>query len=199
MTPIINLKNRKSKLPTHAKRWDGVIGIPNNKTETMKTADEEIETEASKRYFNDRDVERFMDGAKWMRDQMQSYADQAVQEAVQRRDEWVDVDERLPKRNVNVLIHRSEPFHIYDMTAFQRDGIWYSNEIAKPFTNVTHWQPLPQPPSASSLPKEPDQFSILEEVKRLRDDLSDRAEVASHTCISILVDELTQIINKHQS
>ena len=60
-------------------------------------------------------------------------------------DGWVIVEDRLPERNENVLVHRDKPFSQYDLTAFQRDGIFYSNEGGQ-LSKVTHWHPLPPKP-----------------------------------------------------
>ena len=53
---------------------------------------------------------------------------------------WIPVEEKMPERDKNVLIKRSAPFHKYELTAFNRDGIFYSNETAEKLTNVTHWR-----------------------------------------------------------
>ena len=67
-------------------------------------------------------------------------------EVFEKEREWISVKDRLPKRNQNVLIAREKPFHTYLLTAFQRDGIFYSNQNALLFGKVTHWMPLPKPP-----------------------------------------------------
>lgn len=59
---------------------------------------------------------------------------------------WISVKERLPKRNENVLVKRAKPFHIYYLTGFQRDGVFYSNETANVLQKVIEWMPLPEPP-----------------------------------------------------
>lgn len=63
-----------------------------------------------------------------------------------REEEWISVEDRLPERNKNVLLKRAKPFHVYLVTGFQRDGVFYSNESANNFDKVTHWKPLPNPP-----------------------------------------------------
>lgn len=55
---------------------------------------------------------------------------------------WIPVEEKMPERDKNVLIKRSAPFHKYELTAFNRDGIFYSNETAEKLTNVTHWRSI---------------------------------------------------------
>ena len=61
-------------------------------------------------------------------------------------EEWISVKDRLPERNQNVLIAREKPFHTYLLTAFQRDGVFHSNQDAIMLGKVTHWMPLPKPP-----------------------------------------------------
>ena len=61
-------------------------------------------------------------------------------------EEWISVKDRLPERNQNVLITREKPFHTYLLTAFQRDGVFHSNQDAIMLGKVTHWMPLPKPP-----------------------------------------------------
>ena len=53
---------------------------------------------------------------------------------------WIPVEEKLPERDKNVLIKRSAPFHKYELTAFNRDGIFYSNETGEILSKVTHWR-----------------------------------------------------------
>ena len=59
---------------------------------------------------------------------------------------WISVKDGLPERNQNVLIAREKPFHTYLLTAFQRDGVFHSNQDAIMLGKVTHWMPLPKPP-----------------------------------------------------
>lgn len=55
---------------------------------------------------------------------------------------WIPIEKRLPKKGENVLIKRARPFHLRLITAFQRDGIFYSNEGRGIMEKVTHWMSL---------------------------------------------------------
>ena len=62
--------------------------------------------------------------------------------------EWVSVDDRLPRTNVGVLVYTPRLKNIFE--AFYRvDGKWEifsyrGGEILN--DKVTHWMPIPQPP-----------------------------------------------------
>ena len=78
---------------------------------------------------------------------------------------WNPVEKELPERNENVLVLRDKPFRQYLLTAFQRDGIFISNETAKELTKVTHWMYLPSclgdvMPSLHSEPKTKDDILL---------------------------------------
>lgn len=80
---------------------------------------------------------------------------------------WVSVEERLPNTNEDVLVWEKDDFEgdlaVARYTEFpsSEGGYWY-----KPFKNiqVTHWQPLPEPPIPSIKVKP---------VDKEEDDLSD--------------------------
>lgn len=59
---------------------------------------------------------------------------------------WIPVEKELPKKDKNVLLSRSHPFHNYLLTGFQRDGVFISNETARELEKVTHWMELPEKP-----------------------------------------------------
>ena len=62
--------------------------------------------------------------------------------------EWISVDDRLPRTNVGVLVYTPRLKNIFE--AFYRvDGKWEifsyrGGEILN--DKVTHWMPIPQPP-----------------------------------------------------
>lgn len=60
--------------------------------------------------------------------------------AIHEETRWIPVSEKLPDKNINVLVRRVKPFHLYEITAFQRDGKFYSNETAKELVGVCEWQ-----------------------------------------------------------
>jgi hypothetical protein len=61
---------------------------------------------------------------------------------------WVSVSERLPGVNVNVLTIEYIPYSVFssdiDIARLNQHGEWY-----RPWKKieVTHWQPLPTPPT----------------------------------------------------
>lgn len=112
-----------------------------------KVTDEEIEKEAWNRYgevtggqyHRDRPHERsvFSKGAKWMRDGCA-------------RPEWVKVEEKLPTMNLVVLVWVQQDISGLRTLGYYSDGIWYNGvtSITTKFSGqVTHWQPLPNPPA----------------------------------------------------
>ena len=58
--------------------------------------------------------------------------------------EWISVNEKLPKPGEDVLVVVFDGYDTYtDTDCLMRDGKWcYETENHK----VTHWQPMPQPP-----------------------------------------------------
>ena len=62
--------------------------------------------------------------------------------------EWISVDDRLPEPFVSVLVHMpgEEPFPTVHEGFISNDGIWQSAMFRREPGDVTHWQPMPQPP-----------------------------------------------------
>ena len=62
--------------------------------------------------------------------------------------EWIPVDERLPEPFVSVLVQMpgEEPFPTVREGFISNDGIWQSAMFRREPGEVTHWQPMPQPP-----------------------------------------------------
>ena len=61
---------------------------------------------------------------------------------------WISVTERLPEPFVSVLVHMpgEEPFPTVREGFISNDGIWQSAMVRREPGEVTHWQPMPQPP-----------------------------------------------------
>ena len=61
---------------------------------------------------------------------------------------WISVDDRLPEPFVSVLVHMpgEEPFPTVHEGFISNDGIWQSAMFRREPGEVTHWQPMPQPP-----------------------------------------------------
>ena len=62
--------------------------------------------------------------------------------------EWISVDDRLPEPYVSVLVNMpgEKPFPTVRRGFISNDGIWQSAMIRREPGEVTHWQPMPQPP-----------------------------------------------------
>ena len=62
--------------------------------------------------------------------------------------EWVSVKDRLPEPFVPVLVQMpgEEPFPTVREGFISNDGIWQSAMFRREPGEVTHWQPMPQPP-----------------------------------------------------
>lgn len=62
--------------------------------------------------------------------------------------EWISVKDRLPKPFVSVLVQMpGETPHPTVREGFiSRDGVWHSALYDREPDEVTHWQPMPQPP-----------------------------------------------------
>lgn len=62
--------------------------------------------------------------------------------------EWVSVEDRLPEPFVSVLVHMpgEEPCPTVREGFISNDGIWQSAMFRREPGEVTHWQPMPQPP-----------------------------------------------------
>ena len=62
--------------------------------------------------------------------------------------EWISVDDRLPEPFVTVLVQMpgEEPFPTVREGFISNDGVWQSAMFRREPGEVTHWQPMPQPP-----------------------------------------------------
>ncbi len=57
--------------------------------------------------------------------------------------EWISVEERLPQLNQRVLAWRGRGPILLTYDAFAEEHHWWNDG-----RQVTHWMPLPSPPSA---------------------------------------------------
>lgn len=62
---------------------------------------------------------------------------------------WIDVNERLPEKNVRVLVYLKE--NVCDYTRIDTDRRIDNGQWIRWGNNVTHWQPLPEPPSGAKM------------------------------------------------
>ena len=62
--------------------------------------------------------------------------------------QWISVDDRLPEPFVSVFVHMpgEEPCPTVREGFISNDGIWQSAMFRREPGEVTHWQPMPQPP-----------------------------------------------------
>lgn len=68
------------------------------------------------------------------------------------KQEWIAVKDRLPTPFVSVLVQMpgEEPFPTVREGFISNDGIWQSAMFRREPGEVTHWQPMPQPPKGRS-------------------------------------------------
>ena len=66
-----------------------------------------------------------------------------IEELEQER-RWTSVDERLPNSSERVLIRMSNYYTV--IASYFRNQKCWKNDAGATVHNVTHWQPLPQPP-----------------------------------------------------
>ena len=83
----------------------------------------------------------------WFEEKIKNIADHLISNGVTVQ-EWVSVDDRLPEPFVSVLVHMpgEEPFPTVHEGFISNDGIWQSAMFRREPGEVTHWQPMPQPP-----------------------------------------------------
>lgn len=64
--------------------------------------------------------------------------------------EWIKVSDRLPKKCVDVLCFYTERMSINQkVMCINADGEWQGEDDYRPKgEEVTHWMPLPKPPTA---------------------------------------------------
>ena len=62
--------------------------------------------------------------------------------------QWISVKDGLPEPFVSVLVHMpgEEPCPTVREGFISNDGIWQSAMFRREPGEVTHWQPMPQPP-----------------------------------------------------
>ena len=67
--------------------------------------------------------------------------------------EWISVNDRLPEPFVSVLVHMpgEEPCPTVREGFISNDGIWQSAMFRREPGEVTHWQPMPQPPKGGNM------------------------------------------------
>ena len=76
-----------------------------------------------------------------------STIDDAVTAWNTRPDSWISVDERLPETNEDVLVVVDYGGKSGVITGYMRSqNLGWQGLVGQRLTDVTHWQPLPEPP-----------------------------------------------------
>lgn len=65
----------------------------------------------------------------------------ANMEAFMEMQQWIPVTERLPEENTTVIVSEDNGIVFQCLYAYDGWDLWEGNEV-----NITHWQPMPQPP-----------------------------------------------------
>ena len=62
---------------------------------------------------------------------------------------WIPVSERLPKRYARVLVwvRCDSHEHPHGIGFIGSTGLWSLDELHEPWAEITHWMPLPAPPT----------------------------------------------------
>ena len=55
--------------------------------------------------------------------------------------EWVSVKDKLPEENTTVIVATDNGIVFQCLYAYDGWDLWDDNDV-----NITHWQPMPQPP-----------------------------------------------------
>lgn len=55
--------------------------------------------------------------------------------------EWVSVEDRLPEENTTVIVATDDGVVFQCLYSYDGWDLWDDNDV-----NITHWQPMPQPP-----------------------------------------------------
>lgn len=98
---------------------------------------------------NLRDCSEVNSLSRYKRDLMKQAADaieglsHAVDQMTEwRKNRWIPVTERLPKKYVRVLVYSKATRMGRSIDFINSDGNWYTTP------KVTHWMPLPEPPES---------------------------------------------------
>lgn len=55
--------------------------------------------------------------------------------------EWISVEDRLPEENTTVIVATDNGIVFQCLYSYDGWDLWDDNDV-----NITHWQPMPQPP-----------------------------------------------------
>lgn len=64
---------------------------------------------------------------------------------------WISVEDELPSDHKNVIVYANDIVMSWVETAWYGDDFWHDAEGEECYIpDVTHWQPLPDPPKQNS-------------------------------------------------
>lgn len=136
-------------LPYHAQRYGGLSASPleplHETSVTLKQiADKARETYTQNSYWAGVKKDAFRAGAKWMRDRIGSRLLPSNPESPS--NEWIPVSERLPKADDETVLFVTDLGYV--AYGFRHGkSLFRECYIGSEYANVTHWMPLPKPPS----------------------------------------------------
>lgn len=76
----------------------------------------------------------------WFEEKIKKIADHLISNGVTVQ-EWVSVEDRLPEENTTVIVATDNGIVFQCLYAYDGWDLWDDNDV-----NITHWQPMPQPP-----------------------------------------------------
>ena len=76
----------------------------------------------------------------WMSQAIEKLSDHLIANGITVQ-EWVSVEDRLPEENTTVIVATDNGIVFQCLYAYDGWNLWEGNEV-----NITHWQPMPQPP-----------------------------------------------------
>ena len=76
----------------------------------------------------------------WMHQGIEKLADHLIANGITVQ-EWVSVEDRLPEENTTVIVATDNRIVFQCLYSYDGWDLWDDNDV-----NITHWQPMPQPP-----------------------------------------------------
>lgn len=76
----------------------------------------------------------------WMSQAIEKLSDHLIANGITVQ-EWVSVKDRLPEENTTVIVATDDGIVFQCLYSYDGWDLWDDNDV-----NITHWQPMPQPP-----------------------------------------------------
>lgn len=76
----------------------------------------------------------------WMPQAIEKLADHLIANGITVQ-EWISVKDRLPEENTTVIVATDDGIVFQCLYSYDGWDLWDDNDV-----NITHWQPMPQPP-----------------------------------------------------